>query len=432
MTVLQRPETTTGDEVPRGARAAAGPTLGRVLDLATAAVAGAVCVLLGVVAVAVPTVVAWVADERSTASFWQTMGASVDVWALAHRAAVTTADADIVFAPLLLTALPVLVCWWAGTHVVMNRVELQARVPSIGGWRSAWHALGGPDATAFVLGYVVAGLLLAHTASFGLAPVRLPSLVPGAVLVPAVALALVWWGEHRRDEHPTVDAGLRWVSSRTPVLLRRAVPPAVEVVVGLTAVSFLLVLGLLLIRGERVLTLYGTLDAGLVGTTVLTLVQVAALPNLMLWALAWLTGSGVTVGTVHVGWTESTAGDLPVLPVLAALPEPGALPPGMWAMALVPLVAGGWLGHRAARSTSRLTSWWTKAQIGLLGAALVSLVALVLGWLATGGLTPGLLGTVGVEPWRFAGLLGLQIAGGALVVITVEHLTGSRSGALRR
>ena len=88
------------------------------------------------------------------------------------------------------------------------------------------------------------------------------------------------------------------------------------------------------------------------------------------------------MGTVHVGWTESTAGDLPVLPVLAALPEPGALPPGMWAMALVPLVAGGWLGHRAARSTSRLTSWWTKARIGLLGAALISLVALVLGWRA--------------------------------------------------
>jgi hypothetical protein len=104
----------------------------------------------------------------------------------------------------------------------------------------------------------------------------------------------------------------------------------------------------------------------------------------------------------------------------------------MWAMALVPLVAGGWLGHRAARSTSRLTSWWTKARIGLLGAALISLVALVLGWLATGGLTPGLLGTVGVEPWRFAGLLGVQVAGGALVVITVEHLTGSRSAALRR
>lgn len=424
MTVLERTETppAPGAE-PRRAPAL---TVRRLAQLIGAGLAGAVCVLVGVIAVAVPTVLTWVADDRSTASLWQTLGVSVDLWALAHRAQVVTPVAEVVLAPLLLTALPLLLCWYAARQVILSRPHLTHRVPHIGGWRSAWHALGGSDATAFVLGYLATGLAVAHTASFGIAPVRLPSLVPGAVLVPLVAVALVWWREHRREEHPAVDAGLAWVRDRAPVLVRRAVPLALEALVALAAVCFLLVLGLLLLRGERILTLYGTLDAGVVGTTVLTLGQLCALPNLMVWALGWLTGAGVTVGTVQVGWSGSTPGDLPMIPVLGALPEPGSLPPGMWAMVMVPVVAGGWIGYRAAGSASRLSSWWTRAQIALSATLAVGIVTLVLGWLATGGLTPGLLGRVGVEPWTLAGLITLEVGLGALVVVSVLHLARAR------
>lgn len=425
MTVLERTETTPPAAGPQ-ARSAPALTVRRLAQLVGAALAGAVCVLVGVIAVAVPTVLAWVADERSSASLWQTLGVSVDLWALAHRAEVLTPVAHVVLAPLLLTLVPLLLCWYAARQVILSRPHLQHRVPHIGGWRSAWHALGGSDGSAFVLGYLTSGLVLAHTASFGIAPVRLTTLVPGAVLVPLVAVALVWWREHRREEHPAVDAGLAWVRDRVPVLLRRAVPPAVEALVALTAVCFLLVLGLLLLRGERILSLYDTLDAGAVGTAVLTVAQLAALPNLMVWALGWLTGAGLTVGTVEVTWAGSTPGDLPIIPVLGALPEPGSLPPGMWAMVLVPVVAGGWIGYRAAGSASRLASWWTKAKIALAATAAVGLLALVLGWLATGGLTPGLLGRVGVEPWTLAGLLSLQVGAGALVVLSLLHLVGVR------
>lgn len=429
MTVLQRTEPATGGDHHQqpGRSPLSSLTLGRLAELCVAGLAGAVCVLLGVVAVALPTVVSWIADERSTVTFWQTMGAAVDVWALAHRAEIRTPDADVVFAPLLLTALPLLICWWAARQVVLNREEMLSRVPVIGGWRAAWHALGGSDAVAFVLGYLGVALAVGHTASFGVAPVFLPSLVTGAVLVPLVAVLLVWRAEHRREEHPALAGGLRWVEAHTPVLVRRAVPAAVEVVAALAAVTFLLVLGLLLLRWDRVLTLYGALDAGVVGTGVLTLAQVAAIPNLMVWSLGWVTGAGVTVGTVHVGWAESTTGDLPLLPVLGALPEPGALPPYLWAAALVPVLAGGWLGHRAASSASRLSSWWTKTETALFGTLLVGLVTLVLAWLATGGLTPGLLGTVGVDPLMTAGLLALEVGAGAVVVATVSHLLAKRS-----
>ncbi len=431
MTVLQRTESATGGDRPQPGRSPLSSlTVGRLAELAVAGLAGAVCVVLGVVAVALPTVVSWIADERSTVSFWRTMGAAVDVWALAHRAEVRTPDADLVLAPLLLTGLPLLICWWAARQVVLNREEMLSRVPVIGGWRAAWHALGGSDAVAFVLGYVLAALVVGWTASFGVAPVFLPSLVAGAVLVPLVAVLLVWWAEHRREEHPALAGGLRWVEARTPVLVRRAVPAALQTLLGLAVVTFLLVLGLLLVRWERVLTLYGALDAGVVGTSVLSLAQLLAVPNLMVWALGWLTGAGVTVGTVHVGWSGSSTGDLPLLPVLGALPEPGALPPYLWVAVAVPVLAGGWLGHRAARSASRLSSWWTKTQTALLGTLLVGLGALLLGWLATGGLTPGLLGTVGVEPLLMATLLSLEVGAGAVLVATASHFLGKRS--LRR
>ena len=106
--------------------------------------------------------------------------------------------------------------------------------------------------------------------------------------------------------------------------------------------------------------------------------------------------------------------------------EAGAMPPGLWALALVPLVAGGWLGYRAVGAASRLASWWTKAQIMLASCVAVSTVVLLLSWLATGGLTPGLLGTVGVEPWRTSGLLLLELAVGGLVVVTALHLSRRR------
>ena len=56
----------------------------------------------------------------------------------------------------------------------------------------------------------------------------------------------------------------------------------------------------------------------------------------------------------------------------------------------------------------------------------MGLAALVLGWLATGGLTPGRLGQVGVEPGLLAGLLTLEVAVGALVVVSVLHLVRAR------
>src|SRR5699024_1545014 len=103
---------------------------------------------------------------------------------------------------------------------------------------------------------------------------------------------------------------------------------------------------------------------------------------------------------------------------LAALPEPGPLPGGLWLSALLPILAGAWLGVRSARSAPRLASWWAKAQIALSACVCVTAVVLLLSWLALGGMTPGLLAQVGTAPVRVAMLLGGQVLGGALAALT--------------
>lgn len=413
MTVLERTLT----------RPAEAGTLGdRLRAVILAALAGLLAALISWVAVTVPVVVAWLADERSSTSLWQTAGIGVDLWAMAHRATVEVGDTAVVLAPLLLTLVPLLACWYAVGQVVVDRPHVRGEVHDVEGWRSAWAALGVGELLAFVGGYLGSGLLLCSLAGLGQAPVDVSSAVPGLLLVPLVAIGLSLWREHRRQRHPTFDRGLRWLELHTPVLFRRGLRPAAQALGILLTGALLAVVALLVVRLGRVLTLYDALDAGVVGTTVLTLGQVLALPNVLVWAMGWTTGAEVSVGTVHVGWVETTAGDLPMVPLLAALPEPGALPPGLWLAALLPVLAGAWLGFQSSRAAPRLASWWSKAQIALSACLCVTLVVLLLSWLALGGMTPGLLATVGTEPLRVAALLGAELLVGALVTLTALHL----------
>ncbi len=395
----------------------------RALSMALAAglLAGVVSWLI----VALPVLIAWVGDPLSTVSVWQSLGVAADLWALAHGAVVLTPEVSVRLSPLLLTAVPILLTRYAVRQVLAEPPSTTRPAP-IGGFAGAWSALRATELVAFILGYVVSGLLVAVLAGLGPAPVAVPTLLPGLLWVPLVGIVLAMVREHRVQEHPTIDAALRWLALRTPVLVRRGLAPAGEALAGLLVTALLIVVALLVLRIGRVGTLIEALDAGWTGIAVLTLGQLLVLPNVLVWALGWLAGPGVSVGTAHIGWDRVTGGDLPLVPVLAALPEPGPLPQSMWLVSLVPVLAGAWLGWRGARSAARLASWWTKAQVALAAALMVTVVVLVLSWLASGGLAPGLLSTVGVEPLRVASALLAELLVGALATVSVLHLARRR------
>lgn len=422
MTLLQRPARATTDTT--GADQAT--IIGRVRTLGLAAMSGALAAFLSLMVISVPVLLAWFAESRSSVSLWQTMGVSVDVWALAHRATVLVGQTQVVLAPLLLTLVPLLACRYAVNQVLVDRPETRGVVREVSGVRAAWQALAGAELSLFVGGYLVSGLVFCALAGLGQAPVSVASAVPGLLLVPVVAVVWGLWREHRVQEQPTIDRGLRWVEDHTPVLVRRGLRPALHALAILGAGALLLVGLLLVLRWDRIAVLYSTLDAGGVGTGVLTLGQALALPNLTVWAAGWTTGTEVAVGTVGVGWSASSQGDLPLIPVLGALPEPGPLPAWIWAAVALPLLAGAWIGWRAIAAAPRLASWWAKAQIAGSACLFAALVLGALSLLASGGMSPGHLSTIGTDPLRVLGAaLGLLLAG-ALVTLTLLHLVRAR------
>lgn len=425
MTVLQRPDRTSASS-DRPSRPPAGALVARVRALGLAGLAGALAAPVSLLVVCLPVALAWFFDTRSDVGLGAALGIGIDLWALAHRGAVTVGGSDIVLAPLLLTLVPFLACRYAVNQVLVDRPESRGALREVRGAAAAWRAIGGAEVVTFVLGYLVAGLLLCSLAGLGQAPVRLGTVLPGLLLVPVAAVAAGLWREHRRQQHATINRGLQWLEAHTPRLLRRGLRPGTEAVGVLLVGGLLVVLVTLVLRAERIGSLSAALDAGIVGTGVLTLAQLAVLPNAVVWAAGWTAGAPVHVGSVAIGWQETTAGDLPHVPALAALPEPGALPSSLWLVVLLPVLTGAWVGIRAGRAAPRLSSWWTKAQIAGSACVGATAVLLVLSWLAQGGMTPGLLGLVGTEPLLVAGLLLAQLLGAALVTMSALHLVRRR------
>jgi hypothetical protein len=168
-------------------------------------------------------------------------------------------------------------------------------------------------------------------------------------------------------------------------------------------------------------------QAGVLGGVALTVVQLALLPTLVIWAASWLVGPGFAIG---VGSTVSpiavTLGPLPAVPVLGALPaEPSPLG---FVTLLVPVLAAfaGAIALRP-RLMARLgdAPLWPWALATASVAAVVAGIAMAfLAFVAAGSAGPGRLAVVGPDPgtvglWMFAetligATLGL-LAGGARV-----------------
>ncbi len=101
------------------------------------------------------------------------------------------------------------------------------------------------------------------------------------------------------------------------------------------------------------------LGAGPVGTVLLLLLQIGYIPNAVSWAMAFAVGPGFAFGAgTIVAPTGSALGQLPAVPLLAALPPgvhatmPGWLAPLVLALPYVAGGTGGWLLIRMAPTLS--------------------------------------------------------------------------------
>jgi hypothetical protein len=184
----------------------------------------------------------------------------------------------------------------------------------------------------------------------------------------------------------------------------------------------------LFIHWNLVVAVYEAVDAGPVGGAALTIAQLGFLPNLAVFALAWLSGSGFALGAgSHVGPLGTAVGPLPTIPVFAAIPA-GPLDFGFVAL-VVPVLAGvlaGWWFLREGENhfdewlSIKLHVRWLTAAASTLFLALIvgtaaGVLAAALAWLARGSAGIGRLTDIGPDPLWTAVWLAAEVGIGVVI-----------------
>ncbi|MFF2244634.1 DUF6350 family protein [Arthrobacter sp. NPDC058130] len=320
--------------------------------------------------------------------------------------------------PLGLTLIPFLLAWRAGRRLARASYTDQLWQALLGSW--LMYA-GFGLATGFVCRTADVGISLWAAALMPLIPFGL-GMVVGArreagswsrlIGVDAVA----WLS--RTSQHS------RWAGS----YLGSAIKAGSVALMASLAMSAALLAVDLFIHWNLVVAVYEGLDAGAMGGAVLTIVQLGFLPNLVVFALAWICGSGFALGVGSLAGPLGTAvGPLPSIPVFAALPA-GSLDFGFVAL-VVPALAGalaGWWFLREGEnhfdewlSIKIRARWFTAAASTLvLGAVIGSVAGLLaagLACLARGSAGIGRLTEIGPDPLSMALFVAAEVGIGVVI-----------------
>jgi len=389
------------------------------------AAGGAFAVCATLVALCLPVLLAWVASPDSSVGWGSALGVAASGWLLGLGVDLHAGAATVSLTPLLLTAGQLTVIVLSARHVLLRiTVGAASHRLSRGRQRRAVYDC----AAGFVSSYAALGVFVSlgtHPAGVRVSPVLAFVCATGWSTV-----GFAYAASRVLDAWLPLPQGAERSWRHVPAYLGRAVTPAIWGVAGLLTIGGLLVLASVLAHLGAVAALSSSLGGGLTGQLLLGLVQLAALPDLALWALSWMAGPGfsLAVGS-SVTWSAGDPGMLPVIPVLGALPPSGPMPGWAAAAALAPACVGVLIAWRSGRSMSALTSWRFRAQVT--GAALLLCVAAttVLTWLSSGSLGAVRLASVG-PPALLTGaaLLGEVAMGAALGCAAVGWRARRRVG----
>lgn len=341
----------------------------------------------------------WTAVLQTTSQAWLAM----------HGAGATVGTLTLGITPLGLTGgLCLAVC--VAAHHAARTLAAGQEAPR---WR-AWAAVIGTCAATYSLSVLVIAALVATPAAAAQA------------FVWALGLSLLGaaYGARSGLGFDPLAGAAGWV---------RRLPSVIGVgLVALAIGAFAALVTGLAAHWSRVMELQASLSPDGVGVVLLTLAQLAFLPNLVLWAGAYTLGAGFTLGTGTVFAPDAvTAGLLPAVPVFGAVPT--APDPWDWAWLAVGVLAGGVAGWRSVRAcrlqegTPALgPATWQAAVAG----AGTALVWVALSWLSRGDL--GAQHLVGLGP-RFPALLWWTIplltGASALVGLVTAAVWGRRDRA---
>ncbi|GAA4347981.1 cell division protein PerM [Angustibacter luteus] len=413
------------DSPPRASeRASSTAAQERATTATMAALTGAATAALSWVAVVLPALLAWATSAQASATWGEAARVSTVLWLVVHRVQVLLPGGSVAFAPLGLTLVPIWLCWVAGRRVGsgLDRKTLTASTSPLRALAPVVAALAGGYAIVVTFAALVARTDGGGSSSGMLRPVLWQAAVFGFVL-PLLAAGAGALGASGRTLERPLSALVADVVPVPPSFVR-ALRGALMATFSLLLCGAVLLTVTLAWHLDRILTLHRALDPGAVGGLVLSLGQLALIPNAAIWSVAFLAGPGVAFGAGSlVSAGGSSLGLLPLVPALGAVPAPGPLPTALWAVVLVPVVVGGLLGWWvAARSTPEPDpSAVDCIRAALTAAALAAGFLTVLMALSGGAAGPGALAEVGPSPWRVGLVLAGELAFGAAAVAWMTH-----------
>ena len=363
-----------------------------------------------------PAMFVWLVTPRTTVGWGQAIGVASAVWFLGHGSPLSVGATSISFVPLGLWAIALAVTTRAMGRL-LSRTQATARGTT---WPRLLARRHFPGFAAGYAGSAVAAWLLTLGGPARPNPVGI--LVVLTVPILAAVICLV-----RR--HARGDASLllgHWLDG-LPRWLGRAIAPGVWGSAALLLLGTVLVVVMLVARLSTVTGLYTALGAGLLGGLALTLGQLLLLPNLSIWALAWIAGPGFGVADGSaITVSGGRPGLLPMIPLLGVLPAEGSWSRWLVLVLALPVVVGFVVSGRACRSVARLASWRTKLTTSVAAVALSAGVIGALTVLATGSAGVDRLRHVGPNPLAFTAALLGELVIGAVLHVALEQLRQRR------
>lgn len=353
---------------------------------------------VGLAVVAALVLLGWGTDTRSSGSGLDATRAAGEAWLLAHHSPLGLPSGTVGLVPMGLLALPVALLMRAGA--ALGREIRPARAGELA-----------RTVLLLVAPYALVAVVVAKAAGGGAARVGPLSAVLGASVVALVAGGV---GVLRGAGQVGV------LTARLPRWAPAVLGGGAAALVALTVAGGLITIAALVLHAGRMVSLSQSLQPGVVGGVLLGVLGLLLFPNAAVCGAGYATGAGFAVGAgTSVSVFGAHLGPVPALPLLAALPGDGRPSMAVWPVLLAPVIAGIIAGRTVARrlpdpALSRLAG--AGAGTGVAAAAGAAGLAV----LAGGPLGAGRLAALGPSPWRFAVVVGAEIA---LVAAVAAPLT---------
>lgn len=380
---------------------------------------------IGVGITLAPVTVIWLFENDPSIDWFVAFRASADVWLMAHGTRLVVPAGTLLgleVPTFIVSLVPLGMTLVVGYMAFRLGRRLTAASELWPGWLAATAVYG---AIALFLStaahdpaiYPVTwqGTFLPPTLFFivmAVASLTGKRLVFGEATKTPEAIERVWARKYLGDRVNRLHWAVRAVAS--PAF--RAGTGIVAILMAASGVLFAVMLALNWINVTR---FYEGLQVSVLGGIIITVGQIAVMPNLIIFGASWLTGTGFQIGAGSLISPLGTAvGPLPVIPVIGALPV-GQLSVGMIVI-VVPLVAAfiATLAVRKSASEIRFefaSAWSAAISLGLAIGLIAALEMGALALLASGGAGPGRLQTIGVNPLMLMAVVFVETSAVAIL-----------------